>query len=254
MPPVREKMRSWLERQINSNAVSGLSWINKEKNMFSIPWKHAARHGWTMDQDASLFKMWAIHTGKYVAGQECNPKTWKANFRCALHSLPDVEEVKDQSIQKGQGAMRVYRMLPQRSEGRDKQRKNTRAKSNRRIKMEDIDPDYDPSHRDTDPSHRDTDPSHRDTDPSQDRAVVSAAFSHDHAPLTFDFKMADESDVPDVSFMVEVGTHKFEVSPVHSPDSSYYDYNDITITERSCTPVWRPLYRPLQSCGALHLP
>lgn len=118
--------------------------------MFSIPWKHAARHGWELDKDASLFKLWAIHTGerarvctltvsrgrsffflfgwikmltkrllffpfftgKYVEGQACDPKTWKANFRCAMNSLPDVEEVKDKSINKGHQAMRVFRLLP----------------------------------------------------------------------------------------------------------------------------------------------
>lgn len=32
--------------------------------MFSIPWKHAARHGWEVDKDACLFKQWAIHTGE----------------------------------------------------------------------------------------------------------------------------------------------------------------------------------------------
>lgn len=117
--------------------------------MFSIPWKHAARHGWELDKDACLFKKWAIHTGaqlrmhvqnaenktfplflcmhlsekhtklnwiysagKYVEGQTCDPKTWKANFRCAMNSLPDIEEVKDKSVNKGHQAMRVFRMLP----------------------------------------------------------------------------------------------------------------------------------------------
>lgn len=32
--------------------------------MFSIPWKHAARHGWEVDKDACIFKQWAIHTGE----------------------------------------------------------------------------------------------------------------------------------------------------------------------------------------------
>lgn len=32
--------------------------------MFSIPWKHAARHGWEVDKDACLFKEWAKHTGE----------------------------------------------------------------------------------------------------------------------------------------------------------------------------------------------
>lgn len=43
---------------------------------------------------------------------EPDPKTWKANFRCAMNSLPDIEEVKDKSISKGSTAVRVYRMLP----------------------------------------------------------------------------------------------------------------------------------------------
>lgn len=50
--------------------------------------------------------------GKYIEGQACDPKTWKANFRCAMNSLPDIEEVKDKSINKGHQAVRVFRMLP----------------------------------------------------------------------------------------------------------------------------------------------
>lgn len=116
-----------------------MSCFFKDKTMFSIPWKHAARHGWELDKDACLFKMWALHTGeppeehaftqrlthqnkcnlntlisagKYVEGQTCDPKTWKANFRCAMNSLPDIQEVKDRSINKGHQAVRVFRMLP----------------------------------------------------------------------------------------------------------------------------------------------
>lgn len=52
--------------------------------------------------------------GKFRPGvTKPDPKTWKANFRCAMNSLPDIEEVKDQSINKGCGAVRVYRMLPE---------------------------------------------------------------------------------------------------------------------------------------------
>lgn len=56
--------------------------------------------------------------GKYVEGQTCDPKTWKANFRCAMNSLPDIEEVKDKSVNKGHQAMRVFRMLPATSKSR----------------------------------------------------------------------------------------------------------------------------------------
>ncbi|TTE96764.1 DENN domain-containing protein 1A [Bagarius yarrelli] len=112
MPVSRMRMRPWLEDMIDSNSVAGLVWVDKEKKMFSIPWKHAARHGWEMDKDACLFKQWAIHTGKFKPGlTDPDPKTWKANFRCAMNSLPDIEEVKDKSINKGCEAVRVYRML-----------------------------------------------------------------------------------------------------------------------------------------------
>lgn len=50
--------------------------------------------------------------GKYQPGiDRPDPKTWKANFRCAMNSLPDIEEVKDKSIKKGTNAFRVYKML-----------------------------------------------------------------------------------------------------------------------------------------------
>ena len=51
-------------------------------------------------------------SGKYQPGvDKPDPKTWKANFRCAMNSLPDIEEVKDKSIKKGTNAFRVYKML-----------------------------------------------------------------------------------------------------------------------------------------------
>nr|XP_028572483.1 interferon regulatory factor 2-like [Podarcis muralis] len=113
MPVERMRMRPWLEEQINSNKIPGLKWLNEEKMIFQIPWMHAARHGWDVEKDAPLFRNWAIHTGKFQPGvDKPDPKTWKANFRCAMNSLPDIEEVKDKSIKKGNNAFRVYRMLP----------------------------------------------------------------------------------------------------------------------------------------------
>lgn len=54
----------------------------------------------------------SLFAGKFKPGvTKPDPKTWKANFRCAMNSLPDIEEVKDKSINKGCEAVRVYRML-----------------------------------------------------------------------------------------------------------------------------------------------
>ncbi|NXR11949.1 IRF1 factor, partial [Semnornis frantzii] len=140
MPVSRMRMRPWLEMQINSNQIPGLIWINKDKRMFQIPWKHAAKHGWDMEKDACLFRSWAIHTGRYKEGEKNpDPKTWKANFRCAMNSLPDIEEVKDKSINKGSSAVRVYRMLPpltkdQKKERKSKSSREARNRSKRKLR------------------------------------------------------------------------------------------------------------------------
>lgn len=47
-----------------------------------------------------------------MEGQAIDPKTWKANFRCAMNSLPDITEVKTMSVNKGHQAVRVFKMLP----------------------------------------------------------------------------------------------------------------------------------------------
>lgn len=48
---------------------------------------------------------------KYKEGDEENHKTWKANFRCALHSVPDIKEVTKDGERKGKSAKRVYQFL-----------------------------------------------------------------------------------------------------------------------------------------------
>ncbi len=100
-------------------STSGMFWVDKEKLQFRIPWKHGSRQGWEQSKDAVLFQMWAEHTGKFRRDDERSvqdPKTWKATFRCALNSLPDVEEVPIMSEKKGANAYRVYQFLePKRS-------------------------------------------------------------------------------------------------------------------------------------------
>uniref|UniRef100_H2M873 IRF tryptophan pentad repeat domain-containing protein n=1 Tax=Oryzias latipes TaxID=8090 RepID=H2M873_ORYLA len=111
--PGRLKLRPWLEEQIQSGRYPGVSWLDKSAYIFQIPWKHAARHGWSIDRDATLFRSWAMHTGRYRPGKDKpDPKTWKANFRCALNSLPDVCELREHSKKRGSNAYKVYRMLP----------------------------------------------------------------------------------------------------------------------------------------------
>ncbi|MEQ2286588.1 hypothetical protein AMECASPLE_003941 [Ameca splendens] len=111
--PARQRLRPWLEEQIQSGKYPGVSWLDQSARIFQIPWKHAARHGWSIDRDATLFRSWAMHTGRYRPGRDKpDPKTWKANFRCALNSLPDICELREHSRKRGSNAYRVYRMLP----------------------------------------------------------------------------------------------------------------------------------------------
>ncbi|XP_026872497.2 interferon regulatory factor 2 isoform X2 [Electrophorus electricus] len=137
MPVERMRMRPWLEEQINSCKIPGLKWVNREKRIFQIPWMHAARHGWDVEKDAPLFRNWAIHTGKFQPGvDKPDPKTWKANFRCAMNSLPDIEEVKDKSIKKGTNAFRVYKMLS----ASERQSKRGKKRLDREVKIKEEQP------------------------------------------------------------------------------------------------------------------
>ncbi|XP_059207530.1 interferon regulatory factor 1b isoform X2 [Centropristis striata] len=225
MPVSRMRMRPWLEEKIESQSVLGLTWLDKDKTMFSIPWKHAARHGWQMDKDACLFKQWAIHTGKYVEGQACDPKTWKANFRCAMNSLPDIEEVKDKSINKGHQAVRVFRMLPSTPKSRDKRSKAKESRPRKKssiVKQEE----------DTDCSDTQSESMMEDSMSPQENTVDSTVRTEQE-----DYTIEAQSEVPDWSVSVEIGPEsfpsfyqRFEVSPEHTDD---YDYNDDIIQSTS---------------------
>uniref|UniRef100_A0A673C208 Interferon regulatory factor n=1 Tax=Sphaeramia orbicularis TaxID=375764 RepID=A0A673C208_9TELE len=236
MPVSRMRMRPWLEQMIESKAISGLTWIDKDKTMFSIPWKHAARHGWELDKDACLFKKWAIHTGKYVEGQTCDPKTWKANFRCAMNSLPDIEEVKDRSVNKGHQAVRVFRMLPASNKSRDKRSKVNKSKPRKKVRMEedeDEDEDYSCTQSPT------MEMSHDNISSTQENTVDSTVKTEQQ-----DFLHYSPSEVPDWSSTVEISSdtfannfcHRLQVSPDHSPE---YDYDIIEICQQlEKEPYW----------------
>lgn len=107
------KLRPWLEKMIDSDNFPGLKWINDEKTIFRIPWKHAGKFSWR-EEDCLIFKAWAEHRGKYVEGvDKFDPATWKTRLRCALNKLPDVLERKDLSKLDGAEAFRVYELLPE---------------------------------------------------------------------------------------------------------------------------------------------
>uniref|UniRef100_A0A8C6TQJ8 Interferon regulatory factor n=1 Tax=Neogobius melanostomus TaxID=47308 RepID=A0A8C6TQJ8_9GOBI len=239
MPVERMRMRPWLEEQIDSCQIPGLKWVNKEKRIFQIPWMHAARHGWDLEKDAPLFMRWAIHTGKYQPGVDRpDPKTWKANFRCAMNSLPDIEEVKDKSIKKGTNAFRVYKMLsfPERC-----MKKGERVYVHVESRAEQYYPEDGPI------DYTKPDPSRVKQEPLENGASVQDSSAEEHMVLS--------EQLPFVCQTVEVRTENSEeqtVSSSHSyplqisPVSSYGSDTESDTEESSkCVgALWRPEYPP----------
>nr|AMB19595.1 interferon regulatory factor 10 [Gymnocypris przewalskii] len=106
------RLREWLIAQIDSGKYAGLSWENEEKTMFRIPWKHAAKQDYRQNQDAALFKAWAMYKGKFQEGRDkADPSTWKTRLRCALNKSTDFQEVPDRSQLDISEPYKVYRIL-----------------------------------------------------------------------------------------------------------------------------------------------
>ncbi|XP_056143951.1 interferon regulatory factor 2 [Lampris incognitus] len=264
MPVERMRMRPWLEEQINSCQIPGLKWVNKEKRIFQIPWMHAARHGWDLEKDAPLFMRWAIHTGKFQPGVDRpDPKTWKANFRCAMNSLPDIEEVKDKSIKKGTNAFRVYKMLSCTEritkKGRKKGEKDGRTKGNKEVEQEVAfgSPSHSLSGAPVGPLNYTTQEINQQEVTKQkevERDTVSDSTSAIDSPAE-DHVIASEQ-LPFVCQTIEVTTENEEqtVSSSHSyplqisPVSSYCDsdtdslHSDTEDTKESASRAWRRGY------------
>lgn len=120
------RFRDWLQQKLDGKEIAGLEWIDRRIGLFKIPWKHGSRHGWSVGDDAEIFRQWALHSGRYKEGvDKRDPKKWKTNFRCTLNALPDFWEDRDRSCSRGPNAFKVYRM-----------RRNSRLKREEKAKRE----------------------------------------------------------------------------------------------------------------------
>ncbi|XP_019904701.2 interferon regulatory factor 4 isoform X3 [Esox lucius] len=108
------KLRSWLIEQVDTGKYPGLVWENDDKSIFRIPWKHAGKQDYNRDEDAALFKAWALFKGKFREGiDKPDPPTWKTRLRCALNKSNDFEELVDRSQLDISDPYKVYRIIPE---------------------------------------------------------------------------------------------------------------------------------------------
>uniref|UniRef100_A0A1A7WQH6 Interferon regulatory factor 4a n=3 Tax=Iconisemion striatum TaxID=60296 RepID=A0A1A7WQH6_9TELE len=108
------KLRQWLIDQIDSRRYPGLVWENDEKSIFRIPWKHAGKQDYNREEDAALFKAWAMFKGKYKEGvDKPDPPTWKTRLRCALNKSNDFDEIVERSQLDISEPYKVYRIIPE---------------------------------------------------------------------------------------------------------------------------------------------
>ncbi|XP_036899713.1 interferon regulatory factor 4-like isoform X2 [Sturnira hondurensis] len=106
------RLRDWLVAQIESGRYAGLRWEDEGKTLFRIPWKHAAKQGYQAQQDAALFRAWAIYKGKHLEGTDKeDPSTWKTRLRCALNKSADFWEVRERSQLDISNPYKVYRLV-----------------------------------------------------------------------------------------------------------------------------------------------
>uniref|UniRef100_A0A4W6D6N0 Interferon regulatory factor 4a n=1 Tax=Lates calcarifer TaxID=8187 RepID=A0A4W6D6N0_LATCA len=108
------KLRQWLIDQIDSRRYPGLVWENDDKSIFRIPWKHAGKQDYNREEDAALFKAWAMFKGKYKEGvDKPDPPTWKTRLRCALNKSNDFDELVERSQLDISEPYKVYRIIPE---------------------------------------------------------------------------------------------------------------------------------------------
>lgn len=108
----RQRLRPWLKSLLDNNTIQDMCWINEDRTMFKIPWKHGGKQDWT-PKEGEVFMKWAVHTGKHrLEIDKPNYAKWKTNLRCALNKASDIEEVKEQSQKNDLNPYKVYKFLP----------------------------------------------------------------------------------------------------------------------------------------------